>query len=102
MLFDDEPTEHEPDPPAEPGPGDVGPEVPEAPNADLAERDVPTELQRQFWTLVGVFNVALFASALGVMLVAFEGRLRLGGGLVLLGIGAFAVGLRRYRRVRNG
>lgn len=102
MLFDEEPDEHEPDPPDEPGAGDIGPPVPEAPNADLSEHDVPADLLKRFWKLVGVFNVAVLAASLGALLVAFEGRWTLGGGLLLVGVVAFLVGWRGYRRARKG
>ena len=54
----------------------------------MAERDVPRRLRREFWTQVLIFNVALFALAVGVM-----------GGVVLwllgmiVGWGVFAIGL---------
>lgn len=69
---------------------DVTPEIPDASAASPA-------LERTFWSLVAVFNVALLATALGLMLVGFEGRLRDGAALVALGLAAFALGLWRYR-----
>lgn len=102
MVFDEEPDEHEPDPPDEPGPGDIGPPIPEVPNADLADRDVPEDLLTRFWKLVGVFNLAVLATSLGVMLIAFEDRWTVGGGLLVVGIGAFLIGWIGYRRVRKG
>jgi hypothetical protein len=101
-LFDEEPDEHEPDPPDEPGPGDVGPPVPEPPTPDLADSDVSPDILKTFWKLVGIFNVALLATSLGLLLVAFEGRWTVGGVLVAVGLGAFLVGWRGYRRVRKG
>lgn len=105
MLFD-ESNEHEPDPPHEPKEGEIGPDIPEvdipkAPNTDLVDRDVPKDVQRKFWTLVGIFNVALFATSLGVMLVAFERQWVFGGSLAFLGLGAFFFGWQRYQRIRN-
>ena len=102
MLFDEEPDEHEPDPPKEPGAGDLGPPIPEPPEIDLSDRDVPQNLLKRFWKLVGLFNVALLATSLGVMLIAFEGRLTVGGGLLAVGIGAFVLGWLGYRRARKG
>ena len=102
MLFDEEPDEHEPDPPDEPGPGDIGPAIPEAPSTDLTDRDVPSDLLKRFWKLVGLFNIALLATSLGVMLVAFQGRWTVGGASLLVGIAAFLVGWRGYRRTRKG
>lgn len=60
------------------------------------------ELQRQFWVLVVVFNVALLATSLGVLLAVFEDMLPTGGALVFLGLGAFYYGLQRYRRAFDG
>jgi len=70
----------------------------------VAERDVPRRLRREFWTQVLIFNVALFALAVGVMVVAFEGRVQAGAVLVAGGALSFAHGWRRYRafRERNG
>ena len=101
-MLDEEPDDHEPDPPEEPGPGDLGPSVPEIPNADLADRDVPAELEDTFWKLVGLFNVAILATSLGVLFVAFEGRWTVGGASLVVGIGAFLAGWRGYRRARKG
>ncbi|MFB6218680.1 MAG: hypothetical protein ABEH77_05800 [Halobacteriaceae archaeon] len=63
--------------------------------------DAPPALARAFWRLVFVFNAALLALALGVMLVGFEGAWVRGGALVLVGAGAFAYGYWRYRRERT-
>jgi len=74
----------------------LGPEVPGVPDPDGIDAD--PELRRQFWSLVLLFNVALFGMALGVMLVGFEGRWRVGGALFAVGIVAFVRGWRGYRR----
>ncbi|USZ68866.1 hypothetical protein NGM10_03800 [Halorussus salilacus] len=67
----------------------------------LSEQDADPDLKRQFWTLVLLFNVALFAASLGLMLVGFEGRWRVGGALFAVGVVAFARGWFRYRSVRE-
>lgn len=77
----------------------VEPEIPEAP--DPSDNDVGPELFRRFWALVAVFNVALFATALGFMIAAFDGKLVLGGQLFLAGVVAFGFGLYRYRTARD-
>jgi hypothetical protein len=73
----------------------IGPSVPRLP--DTASNDVPSELKKQFWKLVLLFNVALFGMSLGVMLVGFEGRWRLGGAFFLVGAVAFARGWLGYK-----
>jgi len=99
---------------------DVAPEIPQAPDltddepglaaelgvggsetADSAGASVDSELAKQFWTLVLIFNVALFAASLGLMLIGFEGRWTVGGGLIAVGLFAFARGWYRYRAVRK-
>lgn len=80
---------------AEPDPQEVG-------AALASESDVDPELLRAFWGLVGALNIGLFAVSIGLLLVVFRGNLRLGGGLVLLGVVALVgVGV-GYRRYRNG
>jgi hypothetical protein len=105
-----------PDDPA----ADVAPEIPRAPDltddepglaaelgfggsetADSAGASVDSELAKQFWSLVLLFNVALFAASLGLMLVGFERRWTVGGGLLAVGIVAFVRGWYRYRSVRK-
>lgn len=88
----------EPDPEAalDPAPEeDFEPDL--GPDPDV---DVPAELARQFWILVVVFNVALLAASVGVMLLVFEGRVRDGGLLLSISGLAFLAGYRGYRRVR--
>lgn len=99
MLGDDE---HWPNEPAEPGERmetgeleDLGPDVPEVdiPTVpDPSGNDVPNGLTKDFWKLVATFNVALFALALGPMLIVFRGELVNGGAVFLLGAGFFADG----------
>ncbi|UPV99398.1 hypothetical protein M0R88_12795 [Halorussus gelatinilyticus] len=78
---------------------DLGPDPPRVPDTSQSEADA--ELKRRFWSLVFVFNVALFGVSLGLMLVAFEGRLRLGGAMVAVGAVAFLRGWRGYRKARS-
>lgn len=95
----DDPAEGlEPDIPEVPDPSEnVSPDIPEAP--DLSENDIDPDLRREFWSLVMLFNVALFGMSLGVMLVGFEGRWRVGGAIFAAGAVAFARGWRGYRQV---
>lgn len=89
---------------------DPWPEEPEDPYADPESAfdleipdgtDVSRELYRAFWGLVVVFNLGLFAAALGAMLLAFRGEWLLGGGLLAGGLGALGLGVHRYRVYRR-
>ena len=93
---------------------DPWPEEPPDPYADLGDPEsglalhipddvtVSRELFRAFWGLVAVFNVGLFATAIGVMLIGFEGAYALGGAVLAVGLVSLAYGARRYRRYRSG
>lgn len=74
-----------------------------APDAtpDTSEADVPAELQKQFWILVVIFNVALIAASLGVLLAVFQDKFVTGGAVFFLGLGAFYFGYQRYHRVKD-
>ena len=63
--------------------------------------EVSTELKVTFWSLVVLVDVALLATALGVLLVVFDGRTSLGGASLVIGLLAFAVAARRVRAHRN-
>jgi len=105
-----------PDDPA----ADVAPEVPRAPDltddepglaeelgfggaAASAESDasVDSELATQFWSLALLFNLAVLAASLGLLLIGFERRWTVGGGLLAVGVFAFVRGWYRYRSVRK-
>lgn len=58
------------------------------------------ELRRQFWLLVGLLNVALLSTALGVLVLVFWVRLWLATGLLAIGVAAGVFAVLRYRRVR--
>jgi hypothetical protein len=79
---------------------DIGPAVPEVdiPDTTKPSTEVPDDLARTFWKLVAVFNLALFALALGPMLVFFRGELVNGAAVFVLGAGCFVYGYARYRR----
>lgn len=68
---------------------------------DEGDGGAPPGLQRAFWTTVAAFNVALFATSLGAMLVVFRGRWTGGGVLLAAGVVVGLIGLRRYRRARR-
>ena len=67
-------------------------DVPDSSNAD-------PKLQRQFWLLVLVFNAALLAFSVGLMLAVFRGRWNDGIAGVAAGIILFLYGYHRYRGV---
>ncbi|PSP73248.1 hypothetical protein BRC86_10315 [Halobacteriales archaeon QS_3_64_16] len=88
---------------------DLGPEIPSVRipggvdgngDADM-DPEVPQDLFVTFWGLVVTLNLALFATSLGLMLAYFRGQLRLGGGLFVLGVLAFAYSYYKYRRYRD-
>lgn len=98
-------------------PGDVfddpWPEEPDDPYGDPTEQfdleipepdDVPKDLWRAFWGLVAVFNIALFALALGPMLMVFRSQYLYGGVITSIGVVTLLYGLHRYRmyRARQG
>lgn len=85
----------------EPEEPDVGPDVPKAPDTTDRVADVDPELRGTFWALVLVFNVALLATSVGVMLAAFQGNLVRGGQFLVLGLLVFAYGWYRYRQART-
>ncbi|SEO87627.1 hypothetical protein SAMN05216388_102182 [Halorientalis persicus] len=96
-------SEHlEPDPEPDPDP-DLGPDVPavdipEPPDPDAA--DVPEGLAGSFWKLVAIFNLALFAVALGPMLAVFRGEWVNGGAVFFMGVAVFFYGYVRYQRAK--
>jgi len=101
-----DPWPHEPDDPGEGNPHDIGPSVdvpePDVPSApDDSSTDVPPELAHAFWTTVALVKVGMLAVAVGTMFVVFLDDLRRGGGLVVVGLAAFALAYRRYRGYRD-
>ncbi|MEM4781039.1 MAG: hypothetical protein QXG03_05710 [Halalkalicoccus sp.] len=108
-MFPDDRSEHEPDEPdlGPPIPNiepeetepELGPQIPDVSPPDggfLGPEDAPKELLGAFWKLVLLLNVGLLAASLGALLLIFEGRLRLGGGLLAAGLLALARGLYTY------
>lgn len=84
-----------------PGPSDeLVPSV-EIPDLESADGDIDGSVQGLFWRLVLVFNVALFGLAVGPMFMYFQGNLRIGGGLFVLGVFNGVYGVVRYRRFKR-
>lgn len=74
-----------------------GPPVPEPP-----EGEASAKLHRAFWGLVAVFNIGLFATAFGGMLLWFRNARVVGSLTLLLGVVALIYGVHRYRAYRTG
>jgi len=69
-----------------------------APSVDVPdESDADPELQRQFWLLVVVFNVAVMAVSVGAMLAVFRNQWDTGGSLLVAGAILAAYGYVKYR-----
>lgn len=77
--------------------GDIGPDPPEPPEPE----EIPPDLQRTFWTIVGGLNVALLASSLGAMLIGFRGQWLVGGSLLGVGVAALFWSASRYHGFRT-
>lgn len=101
------PTDPWPDEPDDPfadkyGEPDVEPdieaEVEEQLGVDIPdESEADPELFREFWSLVATINLGLFATSLGLLLVAFRGQWTVGGGVFLLGAASLAWAWWRYQ-----
>ena len=63
--------------------------------------DLSSPVQRKFWFLVVVFNLAVLAAALGLLFLYFRGMFVLGGGLAVVGFAGLAYGFATYRRVQR-
>ncbi|WP_232701144.1 DUF7322 domain-containing protein [Halobacterium wangiae] len=69
-----------------------------APSVDVPdESDADPRLQRQFWLLVLVFNVALMAGSVGAMLAVFRNQWDTGGSLLAAGVILGLYGYYKYR-----
>lgn len=73
-----------------------------SPDSAPVTSDADSELQKQFWTVVLLANVALLGLSLGAMLVLFEGRWTLGGAIFGVGAVALARGWLNYREATAG
>lgn len=98
----DEPDEFDPvndiGPDAPSAPETPGPDPPKPPTPDTAESEVDPELFRAFWKLVVIFNLALFALALGPMLIFFRGDWGSGLPVFVIGVSSFVYGYLRYKQ----
>jgi hypothetical protein len=93
---DDDPWPDEPDEfdPERLGPRVRVPEAPDPPSPDRPAADVSPELARAFWTTVVLVNAGMLGVSVGAMVVVFQGELRRGGGLAVVGLVAFALAYR--------
>jgi hypothetical protein len=62
---------------------DLPPSPPEPPTSP---EEVDPDLATAWWTSVALANVALGAVSVGLLVLYFRGRIRLGGALVLVGL----------------
>jgi hypothetical protein len=76
---------------------DLAPDPPTIP--DTSANDADPELKKRFWSLVMIFNVALFGMSLGLMVVGFRGQWKVGGAIFAVGAFAFLRGWRGYQQV---
>lgn len=91
-----DPTRDLPSPSAQvPDPSDAVPD-PQTPETEAA--DVPTDLWVSFWYLVVVFNAAVLAFGVGLLLVTLGDDPELGGRLLFAGGVLGLYGYYRYRR----
>lgn len=101
---DDDPWPDEPDEfdPEADGPQVDVPEGPRAPEPpDFSDADIPADVANAFWSVVVLTNVGLLGVSVGLMFVGFQGRLRLGGFLVGVGVLSLLFAYRRYRAYRT-
>lgn len=63
--------------------------------------DLPEWAATAFWALVVVFNVAVFFTAVGALVLYFEGDVMLSMALFTIGALAWAVGLGGYGLTRR-
>ena len=60
------------------------------------EEEIPEWAKTAFWALVLVFNVAVFFTAVAVMIFYFEDDLTLAAAMFAIGVVAWAVGIGGY------
>lgn len=66
-----------------------------------SDDEVPEWARTAFWALVIVFNVAVFFTAVGAMVLYFEGDVLLSGAMLGVGVVAWAVGIGGYGLTRR-
>ncbi|MFB6283044.1 MAG: hypothetical protein ABEK59_03800 [Halobacteria archaeon] len=65
---------------------------------DLNDEDIPPELEKSFWQIVMLLNVALLTLSAGVMMLYFTGDIPISAGLLLVGYIALARAILRYKK----
>ncbi len=68
----------------------------DVPEPEPGEDDLDSAVAALFWRLVLLFNVALLGVTVGPMVLYFEGNIRAGAALLVIGLLAGGVGLARY------
>lgn len=62
----------------------------------MGDEDIPPLASTLFWALVIVFNIAVFFTAVGVMVWYFERNATLAGGMLAVGLVSWAIGIGGY------
>lgn len=68
---------------------------------EIPEGDPPPGVGSAFWALVLVFNVAVLATGVGVVVLTFEGDWPVAGAALAVAVAAWGVGLGGYLWVRR-
>jgi hypothetical protein len=69
-----------------------------AEDGNTTDSSPPSEVRREFWILVGLFNIALLGTGLGVLLLVFEPGADVAWLVLGAGLAAGGYGYGRYRR----
>ncbi|WP_273838418.1 hypothetical protein [Halococcus sp. PRR34] len=80
---------------------ELGPDDPSVSIPDTSDADASPALLRAFWGSVFALKIGAIAATLGLLFGFFQGRWRLAGLGVAIGLVAFANGYRQYRRYQN-
>lgn len=73
----------------------------DVPAVEVDAADVPADVRKNFWLLVGTVKVGMLAVAIGTVLFAFGYDRTLSVAMVAAGLALFALAGRRYRVLRS-
>lgn len=82
-------------------PGDVGPSIPTVPDPTDPDVDVDGRVHTLFWSMVVVIKLALLATSLGLLMIAFDRYPDVGWQLLAAGLVLAGYGLYRFRRSKR-
>lgn len=80
---------------------ELGPRIDPPTTPDPSEIEGSDAVRKTFWICVIMIDIGLLALSVGIMVIVFEGRYRLGGTGVLAGVLALLSAYRHYRGYRN-